>query len=437
MKTVLKSVLVTAVTLVPVLALASEVRVTGMGRSAGVDDDAYTFTYPSLAANYSLITAQVGDPNFGEAHLVTYFTLGDHHLGLAFNRKQSLFTHLNATSRSSDGVDFLSSYLLRYSFERKLYQGLDASPERPVDLFYALPMGTSALGIRLTLASLLESTDGPFHDSKTGKQFDATLGYNMSVGDSRLDVGLKFGILGTVDVKQDTAAGSSKDVSISRGVDPSLSLRFSDTSKNSVRTFYTFNLDFHRPHITRSNGTADDSALGKEYSGALSGGVNFNPTDKVLLSGGLGSYFKLSEGPYVLAAADANTTLAKSLRGGTEKVTLEFGKKTNQRAYGIVANGGGEAMVADHWGMLVGVEYVLWGLVDTSYPFESGEPRYKSNPLATTDDDLWQFGLVYKTDVFRVDGILGIENLLHSGPYFVTGTASAKFIGQCSATYQF
>lgn len=420
--------------------LASEVRVLGLGGSAGLEDEAFQFAYPSLVSNAAFVTAQLGDPTQGEAMLTASAKTGFGHFGLGLNRHSSLFTHLNTTSRSTDALDFAAGYNSRFAFDSKLFGVLGIEPEKPIDLIYGMDLGGgSGFGVRVTSAHLVRTLNGPFHESKISNQLDVHLGYHAGLGTSRLDTALKLGLIGKAEVKNDSSSGTPRDISIDRKIAPRLLVRYVNLSNDPIRPFAKLGAEYRTPEIKRLTGTFEESGKGKELSVDLQVGVNHSPSERVTLTGSVAGVYTSSQGPYVLKSptTPANTSLETALRRGTEVVSVEFGKTTKRTQYGIISSAGAETALSATFKLLTAFEYTMFGMVKTEYPFESGKPVFRSSSESTSNSDMWRLGLSYQENSIRVDAAIALEDLIHNGPQFITGKTTEGFVGQIAATYKF
>lgn len=416
-------------------ALASEVRVTGLGRSQGVDDQSAVFTYPSLVTTSAFGEAQIGDPVFGEASLLAVGQSGSHGFGLALGRKPGVFTHYNNVGLTTDTNELSRFYIERYSLAKKMYQAINVHPERPVDGFYGIKLDDSGLGVRLFAASSLQSADGTRHDSATSSQFDVHLGGHFPMLSGRMDAALMFGGIGKIAVKNQTEARTDNELNVDRNKEFRVQARYIDLSKDGFAPYYKMGFDTYNPKIKRTNGTASENQTGKELSFDFGAGVNTMPEATTLITAGFSGLYSQSEGPYSLKSPSANVTLASALAQGTEQVALDFSKKTKRRTMALLSTMGLEKGLSERWGLLGGFEYVLWGNTKVDYPLESS--KFESLVSATTDANVWQFGGFYKIEKFRLDAVMSLEDILHNGPFILTGSQTQRIVGQVAATYQF
>lgn len=421
----------------PIASYASEVRIGAMGGSAGLDDEGYIFAYPSLVTKHSFITAQLGDPAIGEAHLALAAQTSAGSFGVGLNRSVSLFTHRNPLTNTTDVVDFGTGFAARFSFAKKVYSTLNIAPQRPVDLLYGFDLSGAGLGFRVTGASFIETLNGPAHDLRSARQFDAHVGYHTEINSSaRLDLALMLGVVGKVEIENDVTTGTARELTFDRGFTPRLLVRYLDLSTDNIRPYGKLGIQFQTPEAEKKQANVTTKEKGKETSADLQLGLNYSSNPNFQLSGGLAGLYVLSEGPYQISAP-AGFTLAQAVRRGIEDVIVEFGKKTKRTHTAILSNVGAEAFLTTSWGLLAGFEYVIWGEVETKNPFEVGEPKFKTNTAPTSNADLWKLGVFYSENEIRVDAAMAIEDLLHNGPHFITGNATPGFVGQIAATYSF
>jgi hypothetical protein len=455
-------------------ALASEVRVKTRAQPAGIDDEVMVFTYPSLATKHSLALAEFGTAANQEAYALGLTQTSFGALGVAISRDQSVFTYVNPNTYSTNDNDLVAHHFQRYSFARKFSAGsADIQPRRPIDLFYALPMeGDKGFGVRLTLAGdtdNVQTTAGKVEGSAS--QADLALGFHMPVSTGRMDLSVNAGLIGKLEESNTPTGGQKTSGKYDRGLSLKLNGRWVETAATGAKPYAKVGLQFEQPKIEASAGGQSQSKKAKDLAFDMQAGALYAPSDRVELNAGLGVFYMQSEGPFALAAPAANNNnnnngagtpanstanaarvgmqdgagtpaaadaTANAIRNGTENVTATFaGPRATRKGYGLILNGGAEALVTDNVGALAGLTYLVWGRLETKDKAAQGEPKYTTNLGETSDADLFALGLFYKREAFRVDASAAIKNFIHNGPNFITGGVTAPIIAQFAASYRF
>ena len=427
-----------AVTLAPA-AHASEVRVNTLSRPAGIDDETSTFTYPSLVNRYSLAVAEFGTSADQEAYAAAFTQTSFGSIGVAFSRDQSAFNYLNAATGAQNDNDFITSHFARYSFARKFSSTFGVTPQRPLDLFYGLPLGTDqGFGLRLTLAGdTNEVTDTAKTVKKNATQFDLAGGYHMPVATGRVDIGLSLGLVGNLNDTTSPKSGPKTERTYERGLSARASARWVEIQATVAKPYMKTAIEWSQPRVASDAGGVSASKKAKDLAFDVQGGAIVSPTERVSLNGGLGAFFLQSEGPFTLSAPKG-TAIDTAIRNGTEIVTANLaGPRATRTAYGVALNGGAEALVTDSVGVLAGVNYMVWGRISTKNKAAADEPKYSTNLPETADADLWSLGAYVKRDAFRFDAATAFKRFIHNGAYFVTGKATDNMVAQFAASYRF
>ena len=421
-------------------ALASEVRVGTLGRSAGIDDEAFVFAFPSAVNRYSLVLAEIGTSANNEGYAAVMTSASGHSFGVALSREKSLFNHRNTAGRTTDVPDDLTSFVSKYSMTTKyLSNTIGYGPKRPIDLFYGMNIAeNTGFGVRLTMAGNINEAKYEDTVQRSASQTDVHFGFHMPLASGLFETALKLGVVGTVESTMQNATGGKTSVNFNRGIETRFLARYMAQGEAKTLPFVKVGFDLSSPTIKQVNNGQSQSKKAQELSFDLQGGVNAKPTELVLITGGLGYFYFKSEGPYSLKAASASV-LEAALQDATEDVLLNLGGPVSTRTgQGFVTQLGTEAKLGDRWGLLMGLDYVLWGRLNTKDNYSPSKPSYVSNLTETPDANLWSFGTFYEIPKeFRLDASVSLKNFVHNGIFMVSGIPTANLIPQFAATYKF
>jgi hypothetical protein len=436
------------------LAQGSEVRVRALSAPAGIDDEAKVFLYPSLVTKYSLALAEFGTAADQEAYAMAIAKVSTFSLGAAISRDASLYSYFNPSSNWSDDNDFLSYNFANFSLNRRFASSMAAQPRRPVDLMFGMGLeGDKSFGLRLTLAGDTREVKGDSGKSTgNSEQVDVRAGLSMPASTGRMDLSLGLGVMGKQEVKVSPANGDANIERYERGLSVNASGRWVSTSAEKAKPFVKAGLTWANPK-TKAKGTNTKTKTGSELFLDAQAGYQYIPTEAVLLTGHGGAFYMKSEGNYALSsalAAPAQPPVAgqpepqaaaldlSGAQSGSYRVSaVDSDEKAKVTGYGLAIGGGAEGLVTESVGLLVGMNYLVWGRVETKDGNSKDKSQYTTNLPETPDSGLWSLGMFYKRQSFRADGIMTLKRFVHNGPYFVTGTATAPIVAQFAASYVF
>jgi hypothetical protein len=419
-------------------AQASDARNLVLAIPAGLSDSSFLFAYPSTAAGLSLVAAELGTPA-ANAYGGALYTWNASTFGLFVSRDASLMqSRGTAVSNSPDIVDsFVGPYQLSRNYLSSPAVGPD--PARPLDLIYAYSLGgRRSFGARLTWASDHNKvkTEAQTQENSSN-QLDLQIGYTGKAGSTVYDLGLRVGLLGTVEnsVKQNDQTNRS---TYSRG----LSLEFNGRAviplSQRLDAYAKAGLFYESPEVeARAAGVTVDEDL-KEMLVDLQGGALIKPEAGTIVAVGGSFFYFNSDGPFSLGAAENSTVLA-NLQVGSEALTLQFQQgKSKKVGYGLLATAGIETNLTESWAFLAGIGYPIFGSMTAKDKVAEGNPEYEVRFADVPDATLWQLGSGYRHGNLKVDAGLNAKSLLHTGPQFITGNASANpLIFIISAVYDF
>ena len=433
-------------------ALATEVRVRTLSAPAGIEDEAKVFLYPSLVTKYSLAVAEFGTFADQEAYAMAIAKLSSMSIGAAISRDASLFSYFNPATNWNDENDFMAYNFGKYSLNRRYSAAMVAQPRRPVDLFMGWALeGDKSLGLRLTLAGDTREIKNEAQKAEANaEQLDFRMGFSLPAADGRADLSVGVGILGKQEVETDPEVGDTVAERYERGLALSASGRWLSGSTEKARPFLKAGLKFANPK-TKAQGSETKTKKGNELFVDAQGGYQYAPVENVLLNGHMGGFYIKSEGSFALGAANppappagggaapAPTAVdADSVQNGNYKVTAVDGEsKAKVTGYGLALGGGAEGLVSENWGLMVGLNYLLWGRLKTNDGNGPGKTEFNTNLPQTPDSALWSLGMYYKRQSLRVDGSMTLKRFVHNGPHFVTGNATTPFVAQFAASYNF
>ena len=427
-------------------AFATEARNNVLANPAGLDDEVHVFSFPSLVNRYSLALAELGNVGNGESYVAAFTQTSAGSFGVALRRDQSVFNYFDANTLNANDPDLVAKTIGHYRLNTKFAarETGGVSPRRPIDLFYGLPLGEDkGFGVRLTLAGdtnevNLETTG---KTKKDAQQADLTFGYHMPVSTGRLDLALRVGLVGKIEVANEPPNGAPKTAAVyNRNLAVRASGRYVEIKNANLKPYVKGSLDYQAPDVQNTAANKTETKKGKDLVFDVQAGGLFAPKENVQLNGGGALFYFDSEGPYSLSAptAPAGLSVDQAIQRGVEKTTATtVDGKTKRSGYGVLANLGAEALVSESFGVMTGLHYTLWGRLTTKDDFTAGKPKYTTNLAETSDNELFGFGVFYKREALRIDAAAEVRNFLHNGPNFITGATTAPILGQISGSYRF
>lgn len=417
-------------------AQASDSRTFVLAVPAGLSDPSFLFAYPSTAAGLSLVSAEVGRPN-SDAYGGALYSTGVGTFGLFVSRDASLMqARGTALSDSPDVVDLFLRPLL---FSRNFMAALAPAPARPLDLVYAYPLaGGNAIGARLTWAGDHNKTKTEAQTvENTSDQVDLQLAYSGKADAARYDLGLKVGLLGTIENET-----KQNDQTVRQTFSRGLSMEFNGRAvyplSQRVDAYAKAGFFYENPEIeNKAADTTQDKDL-KETIIDLQAGALIKPEASTMVAVGAGFFYFNSEGPFSLAP-NGNLTVPQSLQTGAEVLAVQLDQGTTKKSgYGLLATAGLETALTESWSFLAGIGYPLLGSITAKDKVTAGNPEYELRFADIPDATLWQFGLGYRHNNLKIDAGINAKSLLHTGPQFITGNASANpMLFIISAVYDF
>ena len=406
--------------------LASQARLQAMGHPAGIEDETRVFRFPSTLRRFSLAMVELGTAEDKEAYGGFIKSWESHSFGLILSRTAFLITEPDLPTLS-----LIDNWLAKGASNTD-EQSILPSLDRAIEMLYGFETGYNlSLAFYLGFADLQNerkaTTGTRSRIAEVGEQLD--LGIGLSLGtQQQTDLSLKYGISGKLE--QTVEDDSSRiEHTFTRDNSTTLSVRHR-------RPQGKHDVVFTELHFTNRTATGTEERAGQIHRGSfaehllqLEAGYISKSKPDTFIVGSLGGIWINSSGPLI---ADGTGVTSDQPAQPSLHSTANRLKRIANWIYGGI---GFETAVQDRWGLLGGINYVLWGASRTEDQLSSGEPVSSGSLRATSDANLWSMGLYFEEKVWRVDATF-TKSLLYNGPHFVSGSPTPHPLTRLSVSYK-
>jgi hypothetical protein len=420
--TCLASVLFGALML-PTKLFATETRVSTLQTISGIQDETEVYRFPAAVTAWNVALIELGTAANDDVYGAAFSTVGGWSLGLAVSRDEWIWSR----TQLGGALSLFDRWQSAATGSETNTPALLSHPERPVEFLLARSLGGGrSWGLRLAVASertysKSENAGVVTKNKRSASAGQLTLSWRQA-GASLLDVGLTVEPIARQERNSD-ASGVSSSTEIKGKTNLGLEARWIQNAKGAG--WYGAGQIQSREFglKTSSAGTSKSSAF-KDRVLAFEGGWAGLQEKANLFAGALISQVT-SQGPTITGIGE---------NAVSSHVTSDA--KADIKATFVAAALSGEAQVSGGFGAMMGLQYILHGDIVENDDTSGTGAREERSINEISDASLWSLGASWTEGALRVDASVGKE-LLHNGPYLVSGAATDPLLGRISARWAF